>query len=91
MIILGLNAFHADSSAALVRDGKLIAAAEEERFRRIKHWAGFPSQAVAYCLREAGVTALRCGPYRVQSGQSRQLLRKIAYFLTKRPRYQSGA
>ncbi len=54
MIILGLNAFHADSSAALVRDGKLIAAAEEERFRRIKHWAGFPSQAVAYCLREAG-------------------------------------
>ena len=55
MIILGLNAFHADSSAALVRDGKLIAAAEEERFRRIKHWAGFPSQAVAYCLREAGV------------------------------------
>jgi hypothetical protein len=39
MIILGLNAFHADSSAALVQDGKLIAAAEEERFRRIKHWA----------------------------------------------------
>ena len=55
MIILGLNAFHADSSAALVRDGNSIAAAEEERFRRIKHWAGFPSQAIAYCLREAGV------------------------------------
>ena len=55
MIILGLNAFHADSSAALVRDGKLIAAAEEERFRRIKHWAGFPSQAIAYCLSEAGI------------------------------------
>ena len=55
MIILGLNAFHADSSAALVRDGKLIAAAEEERFRRIKHWAGVPSQDVAYCFREAGL------------------------------------
>jgi carbamoyltransferase len=55
LIILGLNAFHADSSAALLRDGRLIAAAEEERFRRIKHWAGFPSQAVAYCLREAEV------------------------------------
>jgi hypothetical protein len=54
MIILGLNAFHADSSAALLRDGRLIAAAEEERFRRIKHWAGFPSRAT-YCLREAGV------------------------------------
>jgi hypothetical protein len=50
MIILGLNAFHADSSAALLKDGKLIAAAEEERFRRTKHWAGFPSQAIAYCL-----------------------------------------
>ena len=46
MIILGLNAFHGDSSAALLRDGFLVAAAEEERFRRIKHWAGFPSQAI---------------------------------------------
>ena len=55
MIILGINAFHADSSAALIRDGVLVAAAEEERFRRIKHWAGFPSQSIAYCLREAGV------------------------------------
>ena len=55
MIILGLNAFHADSAAALVRDGMLVAAAEEERFRRVKHWAGFPTQAIAYCLREAGL------------------------------------
>ena len=55
MIILGLNAFHADSSAALLRDGNLVAAAEEERFRRLKHWAGFPSEAIAFCLREAGV------------------------------------
>ena len=55
MIILGLNAFHGDSAAALVRDGVLVAAAEEERFRRVKHWAGFPSQAIAYCLREAGL------------------------------------
>ena len=39
-----------------MRDGKLIAAAEEERFRRIKHWAGFPSQAIAYCLQEAGIS-----------------------------------
>ncbi len=42
MIILGLNAYHGDASAAIVVDGKLIAAAEEERFRRVKHWAGFP-------------------------------------------------
>jgi carbamoyltransferase len=51
MNILGLNAFHGDSSAALIRDGVLVAAAEEERFRRVKHWAGFPSQSIAYCLR----------------------------------------
>jgi len=42
MIILGLNAYHGDSSAGIVIDGKLIAAVEEERFRRVKHWAGFP-------------------------------------------------
>lgn len=56
MIILGLNAYHADSSAAIFRDGEMIAATEEERFRRVKHWAGFPSMAVEFCLREAGIT-----------------------------------
>jgi len=54
MMILGLNAYHRDSSACLVRDGEIIVAAEEERFRRIKHWAGFPSEAIRYGLREAG-------------------------------------
>ncbi|MFZ1560091.1 MAG: carbamoyltransferase N-terminal domain-containing protein, partial [Saprospiraceae bacterium] len=44
--ILGLNAYHADSSAALLKDGVLIAAIEEERFRRVKHWAGFPTEAI---------------------------------------------
>lgn len=56
MIILGINAYHADSSAAIFVNGEMIAATEEERFRRIKHWAGFPSEAVKFCLREAGVT-----------------------------------
>jgi carbamoyltransferase len=56
MIILGLNAYHADSSAAIFVDGKMIAATEEERFRRIKHWAGFPSQAIEFCLKEVGIT-----------------------------------
>src|SRR4051812_16483391 len=56
MIILGINAYHADSSAAIFVNGELIAATEEERFRRIKHWAGFPSEAVMFCLREAGAT-----------------------------------
>ena len=64
MIILGINAHHADASAAIVVDGKLVAAVEEERFRRIKHWAGFPERAIRFCLEEmtggdlAAVTAL---------------------------------
>ena len=56
MIVLGINAYHADSSAAIFVDGKMIAAIEEERFRRVKHWAGFPSMAVEFCLKEAGVS-----------------------------------
>src|SRR3954454_20302591 len=55
MTILGLNAFHGDSAACLIIDGKLIAAAEEERFRRIKHWAGLPTMAIDFCLREGRI------------------------------------
>ena len=55
MIILGINAYHADSSAAIFVDGIMIAATEEERFTRIKHWAGFPSNAIKFCLKEVGV------------------------------------
>jgi carbamoyltransferase len=51
MNILGLNAFHGDASAALLQNGHLTAAVEEERFNRIKHWAGFPAQAARWCLR----------------------------------------
>lgn len=56
MIILGINAYHADSSAAIFVDGIMIAATEEERFTRIKHWAGFPSYAIEFCLKEVGIT-----------------------------------
>ena len=54
--ILGLNAYHGDAAAALVIDGQLIAAAEEERFTRLKHVAGFPSLAAAWCLSDAGLS-----------------------------------
>ncbi|SOD18592.1 carbamoyltransferase [Pedobacter xixiisoli] len=56
MYILGINAYHGDSSACIYKDGELIAASEEERFRRIKHWAGFPTEAIDFCLREAQVS-----------------------------------
>lgn len=55
--ILGISAFYHDSAAALVIDGDIVAAAQEERFSRKKHDAGFPTSAVAYCLQEAGLTA----------------------------------
>ena len=54
-LVLGINAWHGDSAAAIVRDGRLIAAVEEERFNRIKHWAGLPVESMKFCLREAGV------------------------------------
>ena len=85
MIILGLNAFHADSAAALVRDGLLVAAAEEERFRREKHWAGFPAQATAYCLREAGVALSDVDHVAVNQDNRANLVRKLSYLLTHRP------
>lgn len=56
MIILGLSCFYHDSAAALLQDGLLVAAAEEERFSRIKHDSNFPHQAVAFCLEQAGIT-----------------------------------
>jgi len=55
--ILGLSAFYHDSAACLVRDGKIVAAAQEERFTRRKHDAAYPAQAIAYCLKEGGISA----------------------------------
>jgi carbamoyltransferase len=55
MNILGINAYHGNASAAIVCDGRLVAAVEEERFNRVKYAAGFPAQAIRYCLREAGL------------------------------------
>lgn len=56
MYILGLNAYHGDSSASIHKDGVLIAATEEERIRRVKHWAGLPTEAIQFCLSEAGIS-----------------------------------
>ena len=84
-VILGINAFHGDSSACLLRDGLLLAAAEEERFRRIKHWAGFPSEAIRYCLAEAGITLAQVDHVAINQDGKANLGKKLAYTLTKRP------
>jgi carbamoyltransferase len=86
--ILGINCFHADSAACLVRDGEVVAAAEEERFRRIKHWAGFPSEAIRYCLDEAGILVHDLAHVAVNRDPRANLLRKALFGLTSQPSYE---
>ena len=85
MIILGINAHHADASASIIVDGKLVAAAEEERFRRIKHWAGFPSLAIEYCLAEAGVGIDDVDHIAVNRNPKARLFQRATFILAKRP------
>jgi carbamoyltransferase len=85
MFILGINAFHGDSAACIVGDGQLIAAAEEERFRRVKHWAGFPSEAIRYCLSQAGVSLSQLDHVAVNQDSTANQLKKVSYVITQRP------
>jgi carbamoyltransferase len=84
MIILGINSYHADSSAAILVDGKLIAATEEERFTRVKHWAGFPAKAILFCLKEAGVTLDQVDHIAIGRDPGAKLAKKM-FFLLKNP------
>ncbi|MFM8536236.1 MAG: carbamoyltransferase [Acidimicrobiia bacterium] len=80
--ILGLNAYHADAAACLVKDGELIAAVEEERFRRVKHWGGFPSESIRYCLKEAGISLGDVDHVAVNTDNQANRWRKVAFALT---------
>ena len=84
-VILGLNAYHGDSSACILIDGKLVAAAEEERFRRIKHWAGFPSEAIRYCLEEASVALGDVDHIALNRDPKANVLKKLAFMVRHRP------
>ena len=79
MIILGINAYHADSSAAIFVNGKLIAAIEEERFKRVKHWAGFPQLAIEFCLKEAGLTYEQVDHFAIGRDPKAKFFKKILY------------
>ena len=83
MHILGINAYHGDASAAIVRDGKLVAAAEEERFNRKKHCAGFPALAIRYCLDEAGISAAELDHVGISRDPSAHLHKKILFSMTR--------
>jgi carbamoyltransferase len=84
MYILGINAYHADGSAVLLKDGELVVAVEEERFRRIKHWAGFPNEAIAKCLEIGGITGAEVSHVAISRDPKANLLRKAAFAVTNR-------
>jgi carbamoyltransferase len=85
MTILGLNAYHGDSAACLIRDGELVAAAEEERFRRVKHWAGLPIQSINYCLAEGGLSLGDVEHIAINRKPGVNNWRRLAFVLTHRP------
>jgi carbamoyltransferase len=85
MVILGINAYHGDVSAALLKDGELISAVEEERFNRIKHSSGFPRHAIQSCLDAASLPASAIDHIGVSRNPRANLLKKAAFALRNRP------
>lgn len=90
MIILGINAYHGDAAAAIIRDGELIAAAEEERFNRRKHCAGFPTQSIRYCLQAAGITVDALDHIGISRDPSAHLHKKILFAATRAAKSLAG-
>lgn len=85
MYLLGINAYHGDVSAVLVKNGQLVAALEEERFRRIKHCSGFPTDAIRRCLEIGGVCGRDIAHIAISRDPKANLLRKGMFALAKRP------
>ncbi len=91
MNILGINAYHGDASAALIVDGQLVAAAEEERFTRVKHDTSFPHQAIRYCLDTAGLDPTDLDHVALSRNPRANLGRRIAHALKDRAGRQVAA
>ena len=83
--ILGVNAYHGDSSACLVRNGEIVAASEEERFLRVKHWAGLPLESIKYCLEAADIGLEEVDHIATSRNPMSQIHRKILFALRRRP------
>src|SRR5581483_11281807 len=77
MLILGLNMFHADASAAIVQDGEIVFAIAEERLNRIKHYAGFPRLAIKACLNTAGAEITDVDHVAIGQDSDANLARKV--------------
>ena len=85
MYVLGINAYHGDTSAALLKDGKLIAAVEQERFNRIKYTSAFPADAIRYCLEVAGIEASDLDHVAIGRDPKPSTYKKVIYTLSRRP------
>ncbi|MDC3162666.1 carbamoyltransferase [Candidatus Pelagibacter sp.] len=79
MLILGLNAFHGDASACIFKDGKLVVAAEEERFSRIKHSAGFPLKSIEFCLKKLNINLDQVDYITINRNPKLRVVKKIIY------------
>ena len=85
MYILGINAYHGGASACLIQDGQLIAAAEEERFTRVKYWAGFPVKAIQFVLTEAGIAPQDLDHIGISIDPKANLMQKALFTFRQRP------
>ncbi len=85
MYIIGINAYHADSSACIIKDQNLIFAIEEERLRRIKHWAGFPILSIKNCLEVAKINLSDVDYICINSNPKVNIIKKIIHILKYRP------
>ena len=85
MKILGINAFHADSAACIIIDGKIICAIEEERLTRVKHWAGFPESSISACLKIANMKIDELDYIAVNRDPNTHIFKKITFAITKKP------
>ncbi len=86
MYILGINAYHGGASACIIEDGQLIAAVEEERFTRIKYWAGFPVHSIRFCLSEAGISVHDIDHIGISRDPNANLFAKARFALRQLPR-----
>src|SRR6266513_2940349 len=90
MYILGINAYHADAAAALIKDGRIVAAVEEERFNRVKHCAGFPAESLRYCLQSAGIGIEEVAHIGVSRDPSAHLHKKILFAASRAAKQVAG-
>ncbi|HVS82082.1 MAG TPA: carbamoyltransferase C-terminal domain-containing protein [Pyrinomonadaceae bacterium] len=91
MYILGINAYHGDAAAALIKDGRIVAAVEEERFNRIKHCAGFPTESVKYCLQAAGIGVAAVEHVGISRDPSAHLHKKVLFAATRAAKGMVGS